>query len=93
MGSTFMGKIKNGINTNLRSKIGGLLLKPALKKTLKTFDASEHGGAPMLGLNGLVVKAHGNSKSREIKNAIIQCISFKQAHINDKIKEYITETK
>ena len=49
---------------NLKSKIGGLLVKPALKDTLKDFDTSEHGGAPLLGLKGLVVKTHGSSTSK-----------------------------
>ncbi len=90
LGAALIGKIKGGMMTNLRSKIGALLVKPALKKTLKSFDASEHGGAPLLGLNGLVVKTHGSSKSMEIKNSIIQCIAFKQQNINEKIKNYIT---
>lgn len=86
VGSTFMKKIKECLYTNLKTKIGGILIKPALKKTMKSFDASEYGGAPLLGLNGLVVKAHGNSTSKEIKNSIIQCITFKQQQINEKIK-------
>ncbi|MFA9465752.1 MAG: phosphate acyltransferase PlsX [Velocimicrobium sp.] len=90
LGGALVEKIKGGMMTNFRSKIGALLVKPALKKTLKTFDASEYGGAPMLGLNGLVVKTHGSSKSNEIKNSIIQCISFKKQNINDKIKNNIT---
>ena len=53
--------------TSLRSKIGALLVKPALKETLKSFDASEYGGAPLLGLKGLVVKTHGSSKANEFK--------------------------
>ena len=53
---------------SLRSKIGALLVKPALKETLKKFDTAEHGGAPLLGLNGLVVKTHGSSKCKEISN-------------------------
>ena len=44
VGSTLISQIKQGLMTNLRSKIGALLVKPALKETLKTFDASEHGG-------------------------------------------------
>lgn len=52
VGSTLISQIKQGLMTNLRSKIGALLVKPALKETLKTFDASEHGGAPLLGLRG-----------------------------------------
>ena len=66
-----------------------MLIKPALKKTLKTFDASEYGGAPLLGLNGLVVKTHGNSKAKEVTNSIIQCVTFKEQDVNSKIKESI----
>ena len=76
--------------SSLRGKIGGLLVKPSLKKTLKTFDASEHGGAPLLGLRGLVVKIHGSSTAKETKNAIMQCVSFKEAKINEKIMEHLT---
>ena len=90
---TLVRQIKGGMMSTLRSKIGALLVKPALKKTLKSFDASEHGGAPMLGLNGLVVKTHGNSKSLEIKNSVIQCIAFTEQRINDKIKENIMKNE
>ena len=75
--------------TNLRSKIGALLVKPALKETLKAFDLEQYGGAPLLGLKGLVVKTHGSSKSIEIKNSILQCITFTEQKINEKIKEMI----
>ena len=71
------------------SKIGALLIKPALKTTLKSFDASEYGGAPLLGLNGLVVKTHGSSKAKEVSNTLIQCVTFKKQKINEKIKESI----
>ena len=47
--------------STLKSKIGALLVKPALKQTLKSFDATEYGGAPLLGLKGLVVKTHGSA--------------------------------
>ena len=73
-----MTMVKKGLMSNLRSKIGALLIKPALKSTLKSFDASQYGGAPLLGLKGLVVKTHGSSKAKEVKNSIIQCISFKE---------------
>ena len=58
-----------------------------LFRSLKSFDASRYGGAPLLGLNGLVVKTHGNSKANEVKNSIIQCVAFKEQGINEKIKE------
>lgn len=89
LSSTLIGVIKKGLMSTLKSKIGAALALPALKKTLKAFDASEYGGAPLLGLNGLVVKTHGSSKAREITNAIYQCVAFKENAINDKIKENI----
>lgn len=92
LGSTFMGMLKKGMLSSLRSKIGALLIKPALKETLKAFDASEHGGAPLLGLNGLVVKTHGNAKALEVKNSIIQCVTFKEQDINGKIKKNIMDS-
>lgn len=84
-----VGVIKKGMLENIRSKIGALLVKPSLKKTLKAFDATEYGGAPLLGLNGLVVKIHGSSKAKEITNAIIQCVTFKEQEINEKIRKNI----
>ena len=90
VGATLIQKVKSGMLTSLRSKIGALLVKPALKQTLKAFDLEQYGGAPMLGLNGLVVKTHGSSKSIEIKNSILQCVTFKEQKINEKIREKIT---
>ena len=87
--SELIHKIKEGMMSTLKSKIGALLVKPALKQTLKSFDATEYGGAPLLGLKGLVVKTHGSAKSVEIRNAIFQCVQFKQQKINEKIAERI----
>ena len=89
VGAVLVSKIKEGMMSTLRSKIGALLVKPALKQTLKQFDASEYGGAPLLGLNGLVVKTHGSAKSKEVCNTLLQCVTFKQQKINEKIKECI----
>ena len=86
LGSALVSKIKTGLMSTFRSKIGALLCKPALKETLKDFDASRYGGAPLLGLNGLIVKTHGNAKSTEVRNSILQCVTFMEQHINDKIK-------
>ncbi|MDE6168582.1 MAG: phosphate acyltransferase PlsX [Acetatifactor sp.] len=84
-----VAKIKAGMMENLQSKLGALLVKPALKRTLKGFSTEEYGGAPLLGLNGLVVKTHGSSKAVEIRNSILQCIAFKEQNINEKIREQI----
>lgn len=91
VGAVLISKVKEGMMTSLRSKIGALLVKPALKAIMKSFDASEYGGAPLLGLNGLVVKTHGSSKSKEIKNTLIQCVTFKEQNINEKIKQVISK--
>lgn len=87
--ATLIRVIKQGMMSSLRSKLGALLVKPALKETLKTFDSSAYGGAPLLGLNGLVVKTHGSSKAPEITNSIIQCVTFKEQRISDKIRQNI----
>lgn len=93
VGSTLISKVKSGMMSTLRSKIGALLVKPALKETLKSFDASQYGGAPLLGLKGLVVKSHGSSKAQEIHNSILQCITFTREDICGKIRDHITTEK
>lgn len=86
-GGALVKEIKKAMLSSFRGKLGALLVKPALKKVLKKFDASEYGGAPLLGLKGLVVKAHGSSDAKEVTNAIIQCVTFSEQKISEKIKE------
>lgn len=93
LSSVLISKIKEGMTSTVTSTIGAALVKPALKKTMKSFDTTDYGGAPMLGLNALVVKAHGSSKSTEIKNSILQCITFKKQNINEIIKNMIEKTE
>ena len=89
LGKTLIGKVKGAMMSSLKTKIGALLIKGALKDTMKSFDATEYGGAPLIGLNGLVVKTHGNAKAKEIKNSLIQCKKFKESNISEKIMESI----
>ena len=81
LGSTLISVVKESMMSSTRGKIGGALVKPALKERLKSFTVSEYGGAPLLGLKGLVVKGHGNSNAIEIKNALLQCVKFKESDI------------
>ena len=90
VGAVLIKKIKGAMMESFISKIGALLVKPTLKKTLRTFSTDEYGGAPLLGLKGLVVKTHGSSKAIEVKNSILQCLTFTEQKIADKIKENIT---
>ena len=87
--TALLGAVKEGLMSTLRSKIGALLIKPSLKGVLSTYDATAYGGAPMLGLNALVVKMHGSAKAKEVKNAMFQCIDFVKADISDKIRDQI----
>ncbi len=82
--------VKNALLSTFMSKLGALLIKPALKGALKTFDVKQYGGAPLLGLNGLVVKTHGSAKAIEVHNSILQCRTFKEQRINDTIREHLT---
>lgn len=85
--SMILMRMKKTLTSTTRAKIGALLVRPALKDMLKDFDVSNHGGAPMLGLRGLVVKTHGNSTAVEISNALEQCILFKKKDINGQFVE------
>lgn len=91
VGSVLLSEVKKGLMATTISKIGALLIKGSLKKTLKRFQANEYGGAPMLGLKGLVVKTHGNATYQEVANSIYQCITFKEQDISGKIKEKLGE--
>lgn len=84
-----MKKIKTAMTSSPVSTVGAALVKPKLKEAVKDFDASNYGGAPLLGINGLVTKVHGNSSALEVKNAVTQCIDFSKNKINDLIRENI----
>ncbi|MBO7364757.1 MAG: phosphate acyltransferase PlsX [Lachnospiraceae bacterium] len=86
---TLFSQIKKALKSSALGSIGGLLIKPSLKGLLTTFSADTKGGAPMLGLNGLVVKAHGNSKKDQVSTAILQCLDFGAHDIKDKIRDAI----
>lgn len=90
---TFLGTIKKALYKSVKTKIGGALIKSSLKEQLKAFDSKSQGGAPLLGLKGLVVKAHGNSKKHEIKTAIGQCITFTENDIRGKIEKAVQAEK
>lgn len=90
VGGVLIKKVTGSLMTNLKTKIGALLIKKELKNTMKSFMIEEYGGAPLLGLNGLLVKTHGNSKSVEIKNSIFQCATFKEMDLNNKFKEKLS---
>lgn len=82
-----LNEIKSILKSNLISMIGGLLIKNTLKNNMKKFDATNYGGAPILGAKKLILKCHGNSKTKEIYNAILQARDFIDSELNEKIKK------
>ncbi|WP_426349306.1 phosphate acyltransferase PlsX [Alloiococcus sp. CFN-8] len=74
--SNLFALIKQEMMSTIGTKIGALLLKPAFSKLKKKFDYKEHGGAPLLGIKGVTIKAHGSSDGRAIKNALRQAKKF-----------------
>lgn len=91
VGSTLVKEMKKGMLSSLRGKIGALLIKPSLKQVLKKFDSSEYGGAPLLGLKGLVVKTHGSSKSKEVCQTVLQCKTFVEQDVIGRIQRAMAE--
>ena len=88
---SMMHVIKKGLMSSLKTKIGALLIKNDLKKTLAGYSMDQYGGAPMLGLKGLVVKTHGSASDIEVKNSILQCVTFTEQKISEKISAKISE--
>lgn len=86
-----MSLIKETFMASTKSKIGALLIKDDLKKLKSFIDYSEYGGAPLLGLNGGVIKAHGSSDAKAIKNAINQGIKFTKGKVVEDINQFISK--
>ncbi|EGT4966109.1 phosphate acyltransferase PlsX [Clostridioides difficile] len=86
-----MSLIKETFMASTKSKIGALLIKDDLRKLKSFIDYSEYGGAPLLGLNGGVIKAHGSSDAKAIKNAINQGIKFSKGKVVEDINQFISK--
>lgn len=90
--------IKNTLMETVKSKVAGLLIKPQLNALKDEFDYEEYGGAPVLGVNGPVIKMHGSSSATAVKNAIIRGLPYAEENVVDvirsemiKIQEYIED--
>ena len=82
--NTFSNLIKNKINDKITYKIGAGLIRPALKEIKNQYDYEEHGGTPLLGVNGIAIVCHGSSTPKAIMNSIfVAQESIKQNLIQD----------
>lgn len=78
--------LKTEMQSSLRSKLGAALLMPALRRFKKKMDYTEYGGAPLLGIDGVVIKAHGSSNAKAICNAIRQARDAVQGELVEHIR-------
>ena len=90
MASLFKGVLKETLYKSTKTKLGGALIKNDLNAAFKKFDTKQYGGAPLLGVNGGIFKAHGNSKDILIKNTIKQAIDFSDNNCLEKIKKNLS---
>jgi len=88
---TLMGIIKKEMYADARGKIGGLIAKPAFRRVKKTMDYTEVGGAPLLGVKGVVIKAHGSSNGHAIASAIKQAALMARKGLVDAIENEISK--
>lgn len=88
-----MKLMKETLMSSTKGKIGALLIKDDMRKLKSFLDYSEYGGAPFLGVKGGVIKAHGSSDSKAIKNAINQAIHFANGNVVEDIQSYLLTKK
>lgn len=88
---TVFSMLKEGLKSTTRGKIAGLLAKPTFKKLLSYMDATEVGGSPFLGVEGVIIKAHGNSNARAIFCAIRQARTMVEHDVVRIIREEIAQ--
>ena len=88
---TLLGMIKKEIKADFRSTLGGLMAKPAFRRVKKAMDYTEVGGAPLLGVKGVVVKAHGSSNAHAIACAIRQAVIMVRKNLVASIEQEISK--
>ncbi len=79
IGKLIMKRMKDVFYASTMTKLAALTVKKPLGAMKKDFDVSEHGGSPILGLRKPVIKAHGSSDAKAVKNAIRQAIRFAES--------------
>ena len=84
------GLLRKSIDSSLASQVGFLFSRGALKGLKKKIDYAESGGAPLLGVRGVCVIAHGRSNANAVKNAIRVAAGLAKARINEKIEEELS---
>ena len=89
--STIMKMMKDALMASTKGKIAGAMIKSDMKALKDGFSADAIGGAPFLGVDGVVLKAHGNSRAIAITNAILQARRFKESNYIEELKAHIEQ--
>ena len=89
--SYIFGKMKAAFRIDILHKLAAMIMKSDLKKFKDNLNPDIMGGAPILGVNGLIIKSHGNSKKRTIKNVVLKTVSLLENDIVGNIKKAIIE--
>lgn len=87
--SSLLSMLKAELMSDPRSKIGAAISKPAFSRFKKRMDYTEYGGAPLLGINGGIIKAHGSSNAKAISVAIRQACDYVRGNVTSMIKDSI----
>ncbi|MED1794347.1 phosphate acyltransferase PlsX [Brevibacillus nitrificans] len=85
--ATIFSQLKQEFTSSLINKVGAAILKPGLMRFRKRMDYAEYGGAPLLGLRSPVIKAHGSSDAKAVKNAIASAATFVKQDVNEIIQK------
>ncbi len=83
--------LKRELRSSVKSKLGAGLAKPAFKRVKKQMDYAEYGGAPLLGINGGIIKAHGSSDAKAFVSAIRQARLYVSGGVTEKIADRISD--
>ena len=86
LGEFFKSGLKDIFESNIRTKLSYLVLKDSLKEFFKGLDPSEVGGVPLLGIEGNIIKCHGRSDMKTIKNAIKTANDFAKGRVTEKLE-------
>lgn len=93
LGLALFGMVKDILMKNIFTKLSALVLKPGMKQLKHKMDYAEYGGAPLLGINGIAIKAHGSSDGKAFYNAIKSALAFAKTGVNEKIRSELARQK
>ena len=90
--NTFLSNVRK-LQKSLKNKLGALLLKKSLYGLKTKYDVKKVGGAPLLGVNKIVLKCHGNSKAESVATTIEQAYTLAKNHLIEKVKKQVSKNE